>query len=101
MCGKLRNEDNDNIDQDSDDVCTIGVKNIMQLYHGTPRNQNKLKISLTLMLFYRPTSWCEKLWFLFTFWAIKPRMQTSFKYSIYIWTLSHLNSPNCRLQSEQ
>ena len=60
MCGKLRNEDKDNIDQDSDDVCTIGVQNIMQLYHGTPRNQNKLKIPLTLMLFYRPTSWCEK-----------------------------------------
>ena len=32
----------------------------MQSYHGTPRNQNKLKIPLTLMLFYRPTSWCEK-----------------------------------------
>ena len=55
MCGKLRNEDKDNIDQDSDDVCTIGVQNIMQLYHGMPRNQNKLKIPLTLMLFYRPT----------------------------------------------
>ena len=61
MCGKLRNEDKDNIDQDSDDVCTIGVQNIMQLYHGTLRNQNKLKIPLTLMLFYRPTSWCEKM----------------------------------------
>ena len=60
MCGKLRNEDKDNIDQDSDDVCTIGVQNIMQLYHGMPCNQNKLKIPLTLMLFYRPTSWCEK-----------------------------------------
>ena len=37
MCGKLRNEDKDNIDQDSDDVCTIGVQNIMQLYHQTFR----------------------------------------------------------------
>ena len=61
MCGKFRNEDKDNIDQDSG-VCTIGVQNkiIMQSYHGTPHNQNKLKIPLTLMLFYRPTSWCEK-----------------------------------------
>lgn len=38
------NEDNDNIDRDSD-VCTIGVQNIMQSYHGTLHNQNKLKIS--------------------------------------------------------
>ena len=58
MCGKLHNEDMDNIDQDSD--CTIGVQNIMQSYHGTLHNQNKLKIPLTLKLFYRPTSWCEK-----------------------------------------
>ena len=42
MCGKLRNEDKDDIDQESD-VCTIGVQNIMQSDHGTPRNQNKLK----------------------------------------------------------
>ena len=53
MCGKLRNEDKNNIDQDE-------FKKFMQSYHGTPRNQNKLKIPLTLMLFYRPTSWCEK-----------------------------------------
>ena len=59
MCGKLCNEDKHDIDQDSD-VCTIGVQNIMQSYHGMPRNQNKLKIPLTSMLFYRPTSWCEK-----------------------------------------
>ena len=61
MCGKLRNEDKENIDQDSD-VSTIGVQNIMKSDHGTrtPRNENKLKIPLTLMLFYRPTSWCEK-----------------------------------------
>ena len=59
MSGKLRNEDKDNIDQDSDG-CTIGVQNIMQSYPGTPRNQNKLKIPLTPMLFYRPTRWCEK-----------------------------------------
>ena len=42
MCGKLRNEDKDDIDQDSD-VCTIGVQNVMQSDHSTPRNQNKLK----------------------------------------------------------
>ena len=40
MCGKLRNEDKDNIDQDSD-VCTIRVQNLMQSYQGTQRNQNK------------------------------------------------------------
>jgi len=43
MCSKLRNEVKDNIDQDID-VCTIGVQTIMQSDHGTPRNQNKLKI---------------------------------------------------------
>ena len=59
MCGKLRNEDKDNIDQDSD-VCTIGVQNVMQSYYGTSRNQKKIKIPLTPMLFYRLTSWCEK-----------------------------------------
>ena len=30
MCGKLRNEDKDDIDQDSD-VCTIAVQNVMQI----------------------------------------------------------------------
>ena len=46
--------------------------------------------------FWSVILYMKKLWFLFAFWAIKPRMQTSFKYSIYMWTLSHLNSPNCR-----
>ena len=59
MCGKLHNEDKDNIDQDSE-VCAIGVQNIMQSDQSMPHNQNKLKIPLTQMLFYRPTSWCEK-----------------------------------------
>ena len=43
MCSKSPNEDKDNIDQDID-VCAIGVQTIMQSDHGTPRNQNKLKI---------------------------------------------------------
>ena len=43
MWSKSRNEDKDNIDQDID-VCAIGVQTIMQSDHGTPRNENKLKI---------------------------------------------------------
>ena len=43
MCSKPRNEDKDNIDQDIE-VCAIGVQTIMQSDHGTPCNQNKLKI---------------------------------------------------------
>ena len=43
MCSKPRNEDKDNIDQDIE-MCAIGVQTIMQSDHGTPRNQNKLKI---------------------------------------------------------
>ena len=43
MCSKSRNEDKDNIDQDID-MCAIGVQTIMQLDHGTWRNQNKLKM---------------------------------------------------------
>ena len=49
MCGKLRNEDKDNIDQDSDDVCTIGVQNIMQLYHQTFRLRVVSLMSSSLM----------------------------------------------------
>jgi len=43
MCSKSRNEDKDNIDQDIA-MCAIGVQTIMQSDHGTPHNQNKLKI---------------------------------------------------------
>ena len=33
----------DHIDQDIN-ICIMGVQTIMQSDHGTPRNQNKLKI---------------------------------------------------------
>jgi len=49
MCSKSRNEDKDNIDQDID-VCAIGVQTIMQSDHGTPRNQNKLKILRLILI---------------------------------------------------
>ena len=49
MCSKSRNEDKDNIDQDID-VCAIGVQTIMQSDHGTPRNQNKLKILQLILI---------------------------------------------------
>ena len=51
MCSKSRNEDKDNIDQDIA-MCAIGVQTIMQSDHGTPRNQNKLKI---LQLIFIPS----------------------------------------------
>ena len=69
MCGKLRNEDKDNIHQDSD-VCTIGVQNIMQSDHGTLRNQNKLQNPSNPMQCYLTdrqvgvkkarSAWCQK-----------------------------------------
>ena len=49
MCSKSRNEDKDNIDQDID-VCAIGVQTIMQSDHGTPHNQNKLKILRLILI---------------------------------------------------
>ena len=51
MCSKSRNEHKDNIDQDIA-MCAIGIQTIMQSDHGTPRNQNKLKI---LQLIFIPS----------------------------------------------
>ena len=45
MCGKLRNKDKDNIDQDSD-VCTIGVR--ITARRATKQTQNPSNPSVIL-----------------------------------------------------
>ena len=53
MCSKSRNEHKDNIDQDIKTFRTI-----MQSDHGTPHNQNKLKIlRLIFIPSVRDSSW--------------------------------------------
>ena len=53
MCSKSRNDHKDNIDQD-----IAMCQTIMQSDHGTPHNQNKLKLlRLILIPSVRDSSW--------------------------------------------